>query len=145
MVLSKIPKHLPKQHNHIFQKQSLFIIRNNTQLIVDYREKSIILKVSAPEAWELTQEYEEKGKRLTEKEEHRLKKLGNIIDDVLLMIEQEAIGAGKDPFTEKRITTLIDIYAGEFDEILRKHRVGMVSEIKKLLKKLVNDLEKITN
>jgi hypothetical protein len=34
---------------------------------------------------ELTQEYEEKGKRLTEKEEHRLKKLRNIIDDVLLI------------------------------------------------------------
>jgi hypothetical protein len=94
---------------------------------------------------ELTQEYEEKGKRLTEKEEHRLKKLRNIIDDVLLMIEQEAIGTGKDSFTKKRITTLIDIYAEEFDEILRKHRVGMVSKIKKLLKKLVDDLEKITN
>jgi hypothetical protein len=101
--------------------------------------------VSAPEAWELTQEYEEKGKRLTEKEEHRLKKLGNIIDDVLLMIEQEAIGAGKDPFTEKRITTLIDIYAEEFDETLRKHRVGMGSEIKKLMRSLLDDLEKITN
>jgi len=36
-------------------------------------KKNIILKVSAPEAWELTQEYEEKVKRLTEKEEHRLK------------------------------------------------------------------------
>jgi len=35
--------------------------------MVDYREKNIILKVSAPEAWELTQEYEEKGKRLKKK------------------------------------------------------------------------------
>jgi predicted HTH domain antitoxin len=101
--------------------------------------------VSAPEAWELTLNRKKKWKRLTEKVEDKLKKLGNIIDDVLLMLEQEAIGTGKDSFTEKRITTLIDIYAEEFDEILRKHRVGMVSEIKKLLKKLVDDLEKITN
>ena len=101
--------------------------------------------MSAPEAWELTQEYEEKGKRLTEKEEHRLKKLGNIIDDVLLMLEQEAIVTGKDSFTKKRITTLIDIYAEEFDEILRKHGVGMGSEIKKLMTSLLDDLEKITN
>ena len=68
---------------------------------------------------------EEKMEEIEEKQEDKLKKLGNIIDDVLLMIEQEAIGAGKDPFTEKRITTLIDIYAEEFDETLRKHRVGM--------------------
>lgn len=45
--------------------------------------------MSAPEAWELTQEYEEKGKRLTEKEEHRLKKLGNILGDVLVSLKQQ--------------------------------------------------------
>ena len=88
---------------------------------------------------------EEKMEEIKEKQEDKLKKLGNIIDDVLLMIEQEAIGAGKDPFTEKRITTLIDIYAEEFDETLRKHRVGMGSEIKKLMRSLLDDLEKITN
>ena len=88
---------------------------------------------------------EEKMEEIKENQEDKLKKLGNIIDDVLLMIEQEAIGAGKDPFTEKRITTLIDIYAEEFDETLRKHRVGMGSEIKKLMRSLLDDLEKLTN
>jgi hypothetical protein len=101
--------------------------------------------VSAPEAWELTQEYEEKGKRLTEKEEHRLKKLGNILGDVLVSLKQDVIGNSEDSLVKTQITTLIDLYTREFDEILRKHRVGMVSEIKKLLKKLVDDLEKITN
>jgi len=74
-----------------------------------------------------------------------LKTLADIISDVLLMLELEATGNGKDPFTKKRITTLIDIYAEEFDEILKKHRVGMGSEIKKLMKSLLDDLEKITN
>lgn len=101
--------------------------------------------MSAPEAWELTQEYEEKGKRLTEKEEHRLKKLGNILGDVLVSLKQDVIGNSEDSLVKTQITTLIDLYTREFDEILRKHRVGMVSEIKKLLKKLVDDLEKITN
>ncbi len=101
--------------------------------------------MSAPEAWELTQEYEEKGKRLTEKEEHKLKKLGNILGDVLVSLKQDVIGTSEDSLVKTQITALIDLYAGEFDEILRKHRVGMVSEIKKLLKKLVDDLEKITN
>jgi hypothetical protein len=101
--------------------------------------------VSVPEAWELTQEYEEKGKRLTEKEEHRLKKLGNILGDVLVSLKQDVIGTSEDSLVKTQITALIDLYTREFDEILRKHRVGMVSEIKKLLKKLVNDLEKITN
>ena len=55
------------------------------------------------------------------------------------------IGTSEDSLVKTQITALIDLYAGEFDEILRKHRVGMVSEIKKLLKKLVDDLEKITN
>ena len=94
--------------------------------------------MSAPEAWELTQEYEEKGKRLTEKEEHRLKKLGNILGDVLVSLKQDVIGTSEDSLVKTQITALIDLYAGEFDEILRKHRVGMVSEIKKLLKKLVD-------
>ena len=52
--------------------------------------------MSAPEAWELTQEYEEKGKRLTEKEEHRLKKLGNILGDVLVSLKQDVIGTSED-------------------------------------------------
>ena len=52
--------------------------------------------MSAPEAWELTQEYEEKGKRLTEKEEHKLKKLGNILGDVLVSLKQDVIGTSED-------------------------------------------------
>ena len=52
---------------------------------------------------------EEEMEEIEEKVEDKLKKLGNIIDDVLLMLEQEAIGTGKDSFTKKRITTLIDI------------------------------------
>ncbi len=83
--------------------------------------------------------------KIEKKVEDKLKKLGNIIDDVLLMLEQEAIGTGKDPFTKKRITTLIDLYAETFDEILRKHGVGVGSEIKKLMTSLLDDLEKLTN
>ena len=33
----------------------------------------------------------------------------------------------------------------EFDETLRKHRVGMGSEILKLMRSLLDDLEKLTN
>jgi predicted restriction endonuclease len=107
-------------------------------------KKVLYLKLSAYEAYKLTQD-RKKMEEIEKKVEDKLKKLGNIIDDVLLMLEQEAIGAGKDPFTEKRITTLIDIYAEEFDEILRKHRVGMGSEILKLMRSLLDDLEKLTN
>jgi len=35
--------------------------------MVDHREKNIILKVSAPEAWELTQDQKKKWKRLQKK------------------------------------------------------------------------------
>ena len=72
-------------------------------------------------------------------------KLGNIIGDVLSMIEQEAINATIDPFIKRQIMELIDVYAEEFDEILKKHRLGMVKEVKTYMTKLQNDLEKIIN
>jgi len=40
---------------------------------------------------------------------------------------------------------LIDVYAEEFDEILKKHSLGMVKEIKIYMTRLQNDLEKIIN
>ena len=40
---------------------------------------------------------------------------------------------------------LIDVYAEEFDEILKKHNLGMVKEVKICITKLQNDLEKIIN
>ena len=40
---------------------------------------------------------------------------------------------------------LIDVYAKEFDEILKKHRLGMVKEVKTYMTKLQNDLERIIN
>ncbi|CAF2232866.1 unnamed protein product [Rotaria magnacalcarata] len=88
---------------------------------------------------------EEKMEEIEEKQEDKLKKLGNIIDDVLLMIEQEAIGAGKDPFTEKRITTLIDIY---MLKNLTKHseNIGLVWVVKsKVMTSMLDDSEKLTN
>ena len=71
--------------------------------------------------------------------------LANIISDILVSLEQEAIGTSKDQFYMSRIRTLMDVYAEEFDEILRKHRVSMVNEIKKLMTSLLDDLEKIIN
>ena len=62
---------------------------------------------------------------MTEKLEDKLRKLGNIIGDVLSMIEQEAINATIDPFIKRQIMELIDVYTEEFDEILKKHRVGI--------------------
>jgi hypothetical protein len=56
---------------------------------------------------------------VTEKLEDKIKKLGNIIGDVLSMIEQEAINATIDPFIKRKIMELIDVYAKEFDEILK--------------------------
>ena len=84
-------------------------------------------------------------KSVTEKLEDELRKLGNIIGDVLSMIEQEAINATIDPFIKRQIMELIDVYAEEFDEILKKHRVGMVKEVKTYMTRLQNDLEKIIN
>jgi hypothetical protein len=40
---------------------------------------------------------------------------------------------------------LIDAYAEEFDEILKKHSVGMFKEVKTYMTRLQNDLEKIIN
>jgi hypothetical protein len=82
---------------------------------------------------------------VTEKLEDKLQKLGNIIGDVLSMIEQEAINATIDPFIKRQIMELIDVYAEEFDEILKKHSLGMVKEIKIYMTRLQNDLEKIIN
>ena len=84
-------------------------------------------------------------KSVTEKLEDELRKLGNIIGDVLSMIEQEAINATIDPFIKRQIMELIDVYAEEFDEILKQHRVGMVKEVKTYMTRLQNDLEKIIN
>ena len=88
---------------------------------------------------------QKKLKSVTEKLEDKIKKLGNIIGDVLSMIEQEAINATIDPFTKRKIMELIDIYAEEFDETLKKHRVSMFKEVKTYMTKLQNDLEKIIN
>ena len=84
-------------------------------------------------------------KSVTEKLEDKLLKLGNIIGDALSMIEQEAINATIDPFTKRKIMELIDIYAEEFDETLKKHRVSMFKEVKTYMTRLQNDLEKIIN
>ena len=75
----------------------------------------------------------------------QLENLGDIIADILVSLEQEAIGISKNQFYIRRIRMLIDVYAEEFDEILGKHRVGMVNEIKKLMTSFLDDLEKITN
>ena len=82
---------------------------------------------------------------MIEKLEDKLRKLGNIIGDVLSMIEQEAINATIDPFTKRKIMELIDIYAEEFDETLKKHRVSMFKEVKTYMIRLQNDLERIIN
>ena len=72
----------------------------------------------------------------------QLENLGDIIADILVSLEQEAIGISKNQFYIRRIRMLIDVYAEEFDKILSKHRVSM---LKKLMTSLLVDLEKITN
>ena len=72
----------------------------------------------------------------------QLENLGDIIADILVSLEQEAIGISKNQFYIRQIRMLIDVYAEEFDEILSKHRVSM---LKKLMTSLLVDLEKITN
>ena len=71
--------------------------------------------------------------------------LANIISDILVSLEQEAIGTSKDQFYMSRIRTLMDVYAEEFDEILSKYRVGVVKKVKELMASLLTDLERITN
>ena len=44
---------------------------------------------------------------MTEKLEDKIKKLGNIIGDVLSMIEQEVVNTTIDPFIKKKIMELI--------------------------------------
>ncbi len=71
--------------------------------------------------------------------------LGNLIGDVLWLLEVEMLKkSGNIPYVQK-INKLIDFYAERFDELLVKQETGMLEEMENLFKILLSDLERIAN
>lgn len=75
----------------------------------------------------------------------QIKALGNLIGDVLWLLEIEMIKkSGSKPYVQK-INMLIDFYANQFDELLIKQETGMLEDMGNLFKLLLNDLKGIEN
>lgn len=71
--------------------------------------------------------------------------LGNLIGDVLWLLEVEMLKkSGSIPYVQK-IKMLIDLYAEQFDELLVKQETGMLEDMGNLFKLLLSDLERIKN
>jgi len=71
--------------------------------------------------------------------------LGNLIGDVLWLLEIEMIKMSiSKPYVQK-INKLIDLYAEQFDELLVTEEAGMFEEIENIFDILLSDLEKIEN
>jgi hypothetical protein len=71
--------------------------------------------------------------------------LGNLIGDVLCLLEVEMLKkSGSIPYIQK-IKMLIDLYAEQFDELLVKQETGMLEDMGNLFKLLLSDLERIKN
>ena len=69
--------------------------------------------------------------------------LGNLIGDVLWLLEVEMLKkSGSIPYVQK-IKMLIDLYAEQFDELLVKQETGMLEDMGNLFKLLLSDLERI--
>lgn len=71
--------------------------------------------------------------------------LGNLIGDVLWLLEIEMIKMSRSKPYVQKINKLIDLYAKQFDELLVKQERRIFEDIENLFKLLLSDLEKIEN
>jgi hypothetical protein len=71
--------------------------------------------------------------------------LGNLIGDVLWLLEIEMIKKSESNLYTQKIKMLIDLYAEQFDELLIKQETGMLEGMGNLFKLLLNDLNGIEN
>ena len=71
--------------------------------------------------------------------------LGNLIGDVLWLLEIEMIKKSESNLYTQKIKMLIDLYAEQFDELLVKQETGMLEDMGNLFKLLLNDLKGIEN
>ena len=69
--------------------------------------------------------------------------LGNLIGDILWLLEIEMIKKSESKLYTQKIKMLIDLYAEQFDELLVKQETGMLEDIGNLFKLLLSDLERI--
>lgn len=71
--------------------------------------------------------------------------LGNLIGDVLWLLEIEMIKMSRSKPYVQKINKLIDFYAKQFDQLLVKQETGMLEDMGNLFKLLLNDLNGIQN
>jgi hypothetical protein len=71
--------------------------------------------------------------------------LGNLIGDVLWLLEIEMIKMSRSKPYVQKINKLIDSYAKQFDQLLVKQETGMLEDMGNLFKLLLNDLNGIQN
>jgi hypothetical protein len=71
--------------------------------------------------------------------------LGNLIGDILWLLEVEMIKTSRSKTYVQKINKLIDFYAKKFDELLVKQETGLLEDMEKLFKLLLSDLERIAN
>jgi hypothetical protein len=71
--------------------------------------------------------------------------LGNLIGDILWLLEIEMIKKSESKLYTQKIKMLIDLYAEQFDWLLVKQETGMLEDMGNLFKLLLSDLERIKN
>jgi hypothetical protein len=71
--------------------------------------------------------------------------LGNLIGDVLWLLEIEMIKMSRSKPYVQKINKLIDLYAKQFDELLVKQERRIFKDMENLFKLLLSDLERIAN
>ena len=69
--------------------------------------------------------------------------LGNLIGDVLWLLEIEMIKTSRSKPYVQKINKLIDLYAKQFDELLVKQERRIFEDMENLFKLLLSDLESI--
>ncbi|WPX99849.1 hypothetical protein Megpolyxen_01757 (plasmid) [Candidatus Megaera polyxenophila] len=69
--------------------------------------------------------------------------LGNLIGDVLWLLEIEMIKMSRSKPYVQKINKLIDLYAKQFDELLVKQERRIFEDMENLFKLLLSDLESI--
>ena len=71
--------------------------------------------------------------------------LGNLIGDVLWLLEIEMIKTSRSKPYVQKINKLIDLYAKQFDELLVKQERRIFEDMEKLFEILLSDLDSIRN
>lgn len=73
----------------------------------------------------------------------QFKDLGNFVGDLLLLLELTAVTNEKS--NALQIRSLIDRYSEKGDKILNRHRLGLTSDIDKLMSLLILSLQKLSS